>query len=744
MKRFKSFIFLFVLSAIMPLMWLNAAEQKPNVVFLIVDDFGSGALNFRGNTYHETPNMDALYSEGTYFRFGYSACTVCSPSRAAIMTGKAPARLHLTDWIAGFNRPDAKLLIPDWKMYMEHSETTLPEAFKENGYSTAFFGKWHLMPEEDPIEMKNHYPTNHGFDINIGGREWGQPKGEGRYFYPYDMPGLEEGEEGEFLTDRLTDEAINYMDTAKSKPFLLYMSYYTVHTPLMATPEMVQKYTAKMPNATSDEIKFAGMVELLDNSVGDIVSYLKTNNMWDNTIFVFTADNGPLKNKYTYGARGNKGLSYDGGTREPFIICGPGIPKNVENETPVIGMDLYPTLLELCGLDLKPEQHVDGVSLASLLLNNDTIADRALYWHYPHYHKTTPYSAIQYDGWKLIEFHENNGLQLYNVKNDYREGTNLVTSEIEIRDKLVKMLHDWRDSVGAQMPVPNPNYDDGSGTGTGTGEELVTPPAPWSHDDIGAVGQEGDAGVEDGIFTLLGSGADIWSTKDEFHFLYQPMSGDGSIVAKIESIQNGDDGAKAGVMIRESLDLDAPYAMTLLTAKKGSRFFTRVAKGGTTASIAGATVLAPYWVRLVRNGNAFLSYISEDGSTWELVGSKDLVMDAEVFIGLAVSSHKDGVLCTGTFSSVEVDAGNVSALDEKEFVPVSLFPNPTDGIVTIDVSSLSGKVQVRIFDMQSKEILSQSCSASQTTINISAFDIGTYLVETSTDNAINVQKLVLM
>jgi len=214
-------------------------KKRPNIVFFLVDDFGYGGLSKTGSDFHETPNIDALFENGVYFNNGYSACTVCSPSRAAILTGRYPARLHLTDWIAGHKKPYAKLVVPNWNMKIEHKRITLPEALKENGYSTAFIGKWHLMPIEQPELMNQHYPTDHGFDINIGGREWGQPKGRGQYFYPWDMPNVKGGKKGDYLTDRLTDYAVNYIEEHKNdvNPFMLYFSYYSVHTPIQAKPE---------------------------------------------------------------------------------------------------------------------------------------------------------------------------------------------------------------------------------------------------------------------------------------------------------------------------------------------------------------------------------------------------------------------------------------------------------------------------------------------------------------------------
>ncbi|HEY5653811.1 MAG TPA: sulfatase [Pontiella sp.] len=450
-----------VASAVLAGTVFGGLPKKPNVVFFLVDDFSAGALSSGGSKLHETPHIDKLFEAGMTFENGYSACTVCSPSRAAILTGKYPARTRLTDWIAGHKKPFEKLKVPNWNMKVEHSEITLAEAMRENGYRTGFFGKWHLMPENQPKLMDEHYPTDHGFDINVGGREWGMPKGRGKYFYPFDMPGLEEGREGEYLTDRLTDEAVRFIDESGVNPFFLYFSYYTVHTPIQARKEKIEKYKKKLESGSylQKNPKYAAMVEHLDDSVGRVVEELKTRGLWENTIVIFTADNGANYQEYTAGLRKFKGFSYQGGVCEPYLICGPGIEAGSRSDVPVIGMDFYPTILELCGLDAKPEQHVDGVSLAPLLKNKGSIPERNLYWHYPHYHRTKPYSAVISKGWKLIEFHEEGRQELYHLEQDPAESRNVVGSHPEKVAELTQMLCSWKEAVDAQMPTPNPRYD---------------------------------------------------------------------------------------------------------------------------------------------------------------------------------------------------------------------------------------------------------------------------------------------
>ena len=447
------------------LMGTTQAAQKPNIVFFLVDDLGLGDVGCFGSQFHETPNIDRLCSDGLKFSQAYSACTVCSPSRAAILLGKYPARTNLTDWIAGHRRRNAPLQIPDWNMRMGLSETTLPEALKSEGYRSQFVGKWHLMPigAED---FEQHYPTSHGFDRNIAGREWGQPKGPGKYFSPFGMPNLDDGNKGDFLTNALTDQAVEFIEANQSDPFFLYFSYYTVHGPIMAPPELVQKYREKalrFPKPHTERVNpsFAAMTELLDRSVGRVRSKLEELGLSDNTIIVFTSDNGGTSELASAGLRGAKALAYEGGTRVSTIVHWPGVTRpGSECTVPIIGNDFYPTLLEMSGGKPMPQQHVDGLSLVPLLQNPNAPWSRdELYWHYPHYHRTKPYGAIRKGHWKLIEFFENNAIELYNLKADPAERSNLAATEKIIASDLLKRLQQWRSSVDAQMPTHNPAYD---------------------------------------------------------------------------------------------------------------------------------------------------------------------------------------------------------------------------------------------------------------------------------------------
>ncbi len=456
---------------------LCGAEGKPNIVFLLVDDLGWGDFGCYGAEFNETPHIDKLAAEGMRFTNAYAACTVCSPSRAAILSGRYPARLHLTDWIAGHNKPKARLKIPDWKMKLDHERVLLPEALKEAGYATGFFGKWHLLPIGQP-DMQQHYPTDHGFDINVGGREWGQPKGPGKYFSPFGMPGLDDGKPGDYLTDKLTDAAVDFIgQNAGKKPFLLYFSYYTLHSPLMAPKNLVEKYEKKAKGFENTKNELlnpvrAGMVECLDNSVGRLVAKLEEMGVAENTIIVLTGDNGGDYQETSGGLRDFKGWSHEGGVREPLIAKWPGkIAKGATRDEMVIGMDFYPTFLELAGLKPLPEEHKDGISIAPLLTGEGKAPERdTLFWHYPHYHRTKPYGAIRDGNWKLIEFFEDGELELFDLKSDPAERNNLAKEKPETAADLLAKLKTWRVSVNAQMMTPNPNYEPSNKKGTGKGK----------------------------------------------------------------------------------------------------------------------------------------------------------------------------------------------------------------------------------------------------------------------------------
>lgn len=432
---------------------LHAADRPLNFIVMLVDDMGATDLGCTGSTFYKTPHIDQLAREGMSFSRAFSACTVCSPTRAALLTGKSPARLHITDWIAGHDRPKARLLPPpDWCKELPAAEITLPEMLKPKGYATGTFGKWHLGDQS---------PTAHGFDVNFGGYNRGQPS---VWFSPYKNPALTDGPPGEFLTERLTAEVESFMTAKKDQPFLVYFPQYAVHTPLGGKKEVIDKYkAAASPDNPHRNPVYASMVESVDDSVGRLRAKLRELKLEDNTVFIFTSDNGGLlgggKQTITNnpGLRAGKGSAYEGGVRVPLIIQWPGLTKpGSRSDTPVITMDLCATLAAACGLT----HHADGADLRPLL-SGGTMADRPLFWHYPHYHPggATPYSAILHDGWRLIRFYGNDRTELYHIANDPLESTDLSATEPAVKEKLITRLDAWLKESGAQMPVPNPAWD---------------------------------------------------------------------------------------------------------------------------------------------------------------------------------------------------------------------------------------------------------------------------------------------
>jgi arylsulfatase A len=449
---------------------VTSATQPPNIILFLIDDLGWRDLGCQGSSYYRTPHIDKLASGGARFTNAYSACAVCSPTRAAILTGKYPARLILTDWLpSGRWEPKSKLREGRFLRGLPVEELTLAEALRLAGYTTAHIGKWHLGSE--PFSL----PEHHGFDLNIAGNAHGAP---GSYFHPYQgdwlIPGtqlrakwkvLPDGRTGEYLTDRLTDEAVNFINENKDKPFFVYFPHYGVHTPLQAKPEVVAKYKTVPESQRQGLPEYAAMVESIDSSVGHVVETLEKLKLTDNTIIIFTSDNGGFW-KATQNAplRANKGAYYEGGIRVPLIVNWPGAikPETVIDE-PVISTDLYPTCLALARLEQLPNQHFDGQDLSELMQGKVNKLNRqSLFWHYPHYNEhpaSVPSSVIRNGPWKLIETFDPEGLELYNLDQDLGETTNLATTQPAKLAELHRELVAWRESVGAEMMQANPDYD---------------------------------------------------------------------------------------------------------------------------------------------------------------------------------------------------------------------------------------------------------------------------------------------
>jgi len=458
----------------------QAAEAKrPNFVFFLVDDLGWADLSCYGSTFHETPNIDALAASGMKFDQAYTACPVCSPTRASILTGRHPVRVDVTDWIPGNGNTGKFLQVHD-RDNLALEEVTIAEVLKGKGYQTFFAGKWHLGDE-------GHWPTDQGFDTNIGGNHKGSPPGG--YYAPWKNPTLEAKKDGEYLTERLTEESIHFLETRdQQKPFFLYLCYYNVHSPITPYKKRVEHFQAKAEKTfdgktpviaehngksrgRQDNAAYASMVAAVDQSVGDILDKLEELKLDDNTVVCFFSDNGGLCTLRGAGPTSNlplrsgKGWLYEGGVRSPLIVRAPGVTTaGSVSQAPVVSTDFFPTMLDLANLPLQPELHADGQSLSGLLQQEKSPETRTLYWHYPHYHGSTwtPGASIREGDWKLIEFYEFDKAELYNLAQDPGEQHDLSESRPEKTTELREKLKAWQKKMNAKMPQPNPKYQAGA------------------------------------------------------------------------------------------------------------------------------------------------------------------------------------------------------------------------------------------------------------------------------------------
>jgi arylsulfatase A-like enzyme len=443
-----------------------------NILFVLIDDLGWRDTGPYGNTFIDTPNLNRLASQGVRFTNAYAACPVCSPTRASILTGKYPARLNLTDWIRGRKQwPYARLLTPPFNQQLPLSEVTIPEVLRPCGYRSAAIGKWHLGGA-------GYSPTDQGFDRNIAGTQAGQPPS---YFGPLELPGLKL-EPGEFLTRRLSLEGARFIQEESSRPFFLYEAQFTVHLPLQAPEQLIDKYRKR--DRGDVDPTYCAMVETADECVGQLLKALDESGRASRTIVVFFSDNGGLRYQGTRlqpitnnaPLRAGKGHLYEGGIREPLIIRWPGVARaGSVIHAPVSSIDFFPTFSEAAGVAPGP---VDGVSLRPLL-ERRSFAERPLFWHYPHYSDQggKPAGAVRLGDWKLIEFYEDSRLELFHLASDPGERRNLVRREAARAKKLQETLADWRRSVDARMPAPNPGYDPTRASEGLTGYEAPTPPA---------------------------------------------------------------------------------------------------------------------------------------------------------------------------------------------------------------------------------------------------------------------------
>ena len=458
-----------------------AVPAKPNILFILVDDYGIKDVGVEGSKFYETPNIDALARSGMRFTQGYSACCVCSPSRASILLGEYTTRHGITDWIGETvgeqfaRRRHTKLLPSDYVHDLPgtNTDTTLAEALKQAGYTTFFAGKWHLG-------SKGAWPENRGFDINKGGWDAGGPKGG--YYAPWINPNLPSGPKGQSLTQRLADETISFMEQSTNKPFLAYLAFYAVHGPIQTSKPLWEKFREKavaqpkpaerfvidrtLPvRVVQDNPIYAGLIANMDNAVGRVLNKLDELGLESNTIVVLTGDNGGVVSGDSYSSselpyRGGNGRQWEGGTRVPFYIRAPGVTKPDSTcVTPVMGIDFFPTLLQLAGVTEHPKQIIDGVSLVPLL-EGGSIAPRPLFWHYPHYGNQggEPSSIIRVGDWKLIHYWEDGHNELYDLATDIGERHDLATGEPERTARLWAQLQTWLKETDAKIPEPNPDY----------------------------------------------------------------------------------------------------------------------------------------------------------------------------------------------------------------------------------------------------------------------------------------------
>lgn len=466
----------------------KVAPEKPNFLFIVVDDLGYSDLSVNGSEYYETPNIDGLANNGVNFVNGYATSAVCSPSRASLLTGKFTATHQVTDWIGAPVGEEwrsygrfTKLLPPDYPHYLKDEYVTIPEALKTVGYKTFFAGKWHLGGEE-----QSSLPTNHGFDINKGGFHAGGPY-TGGYFSPFNNPYLEDlpEEKGMTLSMKLAKETSQFITKNKNSQFFAYLAFYAVHAPIQTSEEKWSKYREKAEamgieeegfemerlfpiRKKQDNPVYAGLIEQVDEAVGSVLQTLKEQGLDQNTIVIFTSDNGGVASGDNYSTnsldlRGGKGYQWEGGTKVPYFVYIPWMgEKGQFIETPVTGADFFPTILEYAGVQME-ESEVDGKSLVPLL-NGEEMDSRPLYWHYPHYGNQggEPNSTIQKDGMKLIHYWEDDRVELYDLRKDIGETNDLSVEFSQVAEELDIELLQWLKSENALYPEQDPQFSQDS------------------------------------------------------------------------------------------------------------------------------------------------------------------------------------------------------------------------------------------------------------------------------------------
>lgn len=477
-------LFALVLTIIAMSSSVLAQSKKPNILFVLADDLGWTDLSCYNSSFYDTPNLDRLAKEGMRFTQAYAACPVCSPTRASLLSGQYPARVGVTDYIPGGAK--GNLLPAEFLHQLPIGEARLPMMLQEAGYVNWHVGKWHLGREP-------FYPTHQGFDVNVGGSMAGHPSHG--YFSPWKLPNLTEGKDGDYLTDRLTDESVKLIKANKGKPFYLEYWSYAPHTPIQAPAELVKKYEEKAKRLGLDpkaglvpgeffpilnkqhqrvvrrtvqsDPTYAAMIENLDTNIGRLLKAIEETGQADNTIVIFSSDNGGLSTAESSPTsnlplRDGKGWMYDGAIREPLIVKWPGVVKaDSTTDVPVITPDFLPTLTEVVGGKLPEDATLDGVSFVPVLKGADHLDREAMYWHYPHYGNQggTPGAAIRVGDWKLIQFFEDNHTELYNLKSDPGEHRDLSKEQPDRVRAMQTKLIDWQQRVAAKIPQRNPDYE---------------------------------------------------------------------------------------------------------------------------------------------------------------------------------------------------------------------------------------------------------------------------------------------
>nr|MBI1229368.1 sulfatase-like hydrolase/transferase [Cytophagales bacterium] len=442
-------------------------KAPPNIILINVDDLGWRDLGFMGSDYYETPNLDKLAGQGMVFYHAYAAAANCAPSRASMMSGMNTPRhgVYTVDNSERGNEKTRKIIPTPNRDFLPDSIYTLAMMLRDNGYINGTFGKWHI----------NKDPLQHGFHVNVGGSYHGSPGREG-YFSPYKIDFIENGPKGEYLTDRLTAEAIKFVEENKGNPFFLYLPFYSVHTPIMGKKELVEKFENKPGSDGQDRADYAAMVASVDENIGKLLGVLDELNLTENTFLIFTSDNGGIRDiSYQTPLRAGKGSYYEGGIRVPLIMRWPdNIPPGSKSDFPVTQMDFYPTIRSIVGGEQRPEDVMDGLDI-SPLFRQEAMDERPLFWHFPVYlqaynpredggrdplFRTRPGSVVRKGNWKLHHYFEDGDYELYDLEADSGERNNLAETETAIRDQLVSLLNAWRMEINAPVPSQrNPLYD---------------------------------------------------------------------------------------------------------------------------------------------------------------------------------------------------------------------------------------------------------------------------------------------